>query len=168
MANYQQLSALEATAPAARAGQIAFGVPASVTMAQWILESGWGTSKLAIQSQNYFGIKAEHLDQSDTYMEFPTVEWEHGEREVIQAKFEKYPDMEASFRDHARLLSQAPRYAPAMAVKDDPFAFANALQSCGYSTSVDPKSKEPNYGTMLGEIIREYELTQYDVQKTVS
>lgn len=139
----------------AQDSQLYYKVPASVTLAQCILESGWGSTRLAKRCNNFFGIKAEHLDQPNTYEEFPTHEFMHGHEVVIDAAFEKYPDIDSSFRDHARLLSMASRYAPAMAVRTDPFEFANELQACGYSTA-------PNYGSKLGELIKDYDLTQYD------
>ena len=62
-----------------------------------------------------------------------------------------------SFDGHARLLALAARYKPAMAVAHIPVAFASALQKCGYSTS-------PTYASGLAELIRDYNLTQYDPQ----
>jgi flagellum-specific peptidoglycan hydrolase FlgJ len=156
MASPQQIAARLAVVPAAQAAMSQYGVPASVTLAQWELESGWGTSKLATEANNFFGIKAEHLNDPNTYEEFPTWEYENGQRVLVEADFERYPDAASSFADHGRLLSQATRYAPAMAVKDDPYAFANELQACGYSSS-------PDYGTSLGNIIRGANLTQYDL-----
>lgn len=155
MASPEQLARRLAAVPAAQACQIAFGVPASVTLAQWELESSWGASGLAEEANNFFGVKAENLDDPNSYREFSTHEFIKGVDTIVKAKFEKYPDVEASFRDHARLLSQASRYAPAMAVKSDPFAFANELQTCGYSTS-------PTYGKSLSDIIRGSNLQQYD------
>lgn len=161
MANPEQLAARLAVVPAAQAAQRQYGVPASVTLAQWEIESAWGTSKLATEAQNYFGIKAEHLSDPSTYEEFPTLEYANGKRAMVVADFEKYPDAAASFTDHARLLATAPRYAPAMAVNDDPLAFAMQLQVCGYSTN-RPPAPPPNYGTVLGNIITWANLSQYD------
>lgn len=158
-----ELQNLHNAIAAAQAASASTGVPASVTLAQWILESGWGTSKLATIARNLFGIKAEHLNDPTTYREFPTVEWINGEKEVIEAKFQYYADASGSFVDHARLLSQAHRYAPCMAVKDNPIAFANMLQPCGYSTSLDPITHKPNYGAILNGLMRQYNLQQYDI-----
>lgn len=137
------------------------GVPASVTVAQAILESGWGCSGLSEQANNYFGIKAEHIDDPETYCEFPTAEYVNGQRVTIDAKFEKYPTVTDCFEDHAALLSQAKRYAPAMAVKNNAAQFAQQLQACGYSTS-------PTYAASLTALINEFDLEQYDVQSTPS
>lgn len=156
MASPDQLARRQEIITAAQSAMKTSGVPASVTIAQWELESTWGTSQLALKANNYFGVKAEHLDDPNTYMEFPTEEYISGKAIMIEADFERYPDAASSFADHARLLSQALRYAPAMKVKSDVYAFANALQTCGYSTS-------PKYGYTLGQIIRGSNLTQYDV-----
>src|ERR1017187_2057554 len=96
---------------------------------------GWGQSQLALQANNFFGIKAIHLNDHSTYMEFPTAEYENGQRVMVEANFMKYTDAAASFADHAHLLSVSYRYAPAMAVKNNPVQFAAQLQKCGYSTS---------------------------------
>ena len=154
-ATEQQLAWLKSMVPAAQEAELQYGVPASVTLAQCILESGWGQSGLAREANNFFGIKAEHLDQPDTYREFLTAEYVHGSREMLEAEFEFYPDAAASFVDHARLLATAPRYAPAMAAKGDPVKFAQQLQLCGYSTS-------PVYATELQQLMVEHSLAQYD------
>ena len=155
---------LRAVVPAAQAAMKISGVPASVTIAQAILESGWGASSLATTANNYFGIKAEHLGDPGTYEEFPTAEYQNGQRVMIEAAFEKYPKPTDCFQDHAALLSQASRYAPAMAVKSDPDIFAQQLQDCGYSTNRPPlASAPPFYADVLHELMNEFDLTQYDV-----
>lgn len=155
MATQEQLDWLNSMAPAAQAAAAKYGVPASVTLAQAILESGWGQSRLTKLANNYFGIKAEHLNTPGTYVEFPTMEYEFGAKKTVTAGFEKYADAEACFAGHAELLSQATRYAPAMKAAKSPQAFALMLQKCGYSTS-------PNYAGMLIALIKEFDLTQYD------
>ena len=157
-----EINNLKAAIPAAQSAAQHTGVPASVTLAQWMLESGWGLSKLALLANNYFGIKAEHLNDPSTYREFPTTEWVNGHPEIIKAKFEYYNSEADSFIDHARLLSQAARYAPCMAVKDNAIEFANQLQACGYSTSLDPVTHQPNYGTKLVGLMNDFNLQQYD------
>lgn len=159
--NAKEQAFLSSVVPAAQATMKVSGVPASVTVAQAILESGWGSSGLAEQANNYFGIKAEHLADAETYCEFPTAEYVNGQRVTIDAKFEKYPTVTDCFEDHAALLSQAKRYAPAMAVKSNAEQFAAELQACGYSTS-------PTYAAMLTTLIKEFDLEQYDAQLTPS
>ncbi|MGP8269118.1 MAG: glycoside hydrolase family 73 protein [Terracidiphilus sp.] len=146
---------LRDTVPAAMASQRSSGIPASVALAQAILESGWGQSDLATKANNYFGIKATANATPDEYAEFPTSEFVDGRRVAILAKFARYSSPADSFAAHTRLISQASRYAPAMAVKANPSAFATELQMCGYSTN-------PNYASSLMQIVNEFDLTQYD------
>jgi len=155
MASPEQLAALKIVVPAAQESAQRWGVPASVTLAQWIVESSWGESKLAILANNFFGVKALQPNTPDTYEEFPTAEYEGGKRVIVAALFQKYATEAGSFDEHARLLATAARYKPAMAVAHIPTAFACALQKCGYSTS-------PTYAAGLSELIREFNLTQYD------
>jgi flagellum-specific peptidoglycan hydrolase FlgJ len=156
MPSQQQLDNLHAVVPAAQVCATRYGVPASVTLAQWIVESSWGMSQLAKNANNYFGIK-RNLASAEQYVEMPTAEYVSGQRVMIEAQFAKYPAPLQSFTAHAMLLSLARRYQPAMKVADQPLLFAQQLQACGYSTS-------PTYGAMLQGFIREYNLTQYDIQ----
>jgi flagellum-specific peptidoglycan hydrolase FlgJ len=152
---------LSKAAPAAMATQRQFGVPASITLAQAITESGWGRSELALQANNFFGIKATHLNDPGTYVEMPTDEYVKGVKVREPADFEKYISATESFKAHAQLLSQAVRYKPAMAVANDPDHFAIELQVCGYSTS-------PHYAVDLMILVREFDLQQYDVKPEAS
>jgi flagellum-specific peptidoglycan hydrolase FlgJ len=156
MATEQQLKRLKTVVSAAQASARTSGVPASVTLAQWIFESSWGTSKLTLAANNCFGIKANQHSIPDTYIACPTAEYENGKRIVVDALFRKYASVTESFDDHAFLLARSARYQFAMAKAPDPIAFAEALQRCGYSTN-------PYYASSLIEAIREYNLTQYDV-----
>lgn len=153
--NAKQMLFLRAVWPAAQATMKTSGVPASITIAQAILESGWGVF-LPEGSNNYFGIKAEHPADPETYVETLTHEYVNGQRVAEEQLFEKYPTVKDCFQDHAALLSQAKRYAPAMAVNADPQAFAQKLQACGYSTS-------PTYASSLMQLVKEFDLTQFDV-----
>jgi flagellum-specific peptidoglycan hydrolase FlgJ len=159
--NAQQNAYMQLTVPLAQAAQKKWGVLSCISEAQSILESsnrqGWGQSELARVDNNFFGIKAEHLDDPNTYCEFRTPEFIDGKPTTIVAKFERYYEPAESFDDHARLLATAKRYAPAMAVRNDPMAFAQQLQLCGYSSS-------PTYAAALVRLIEMYDLTQYDIQ----
>jgi|ERR1039458_2932580 flagellum-specific peptidoglycan hydrolase FlgJ len=162
--NAREMLFLKEVVPAAQASMRVSGVPASVTIAQAILESGWGASSLAATANNYFGIKAEHLADPTTYAEFPTAEYVNGLRVMVMAAFEKYPTAADCFEDHSALLSQAQRYAPAMAVKSNAVEFARQLQACGYSTNRPPlAAKPPYYSDVLIELMTEFDLQQYDV-----
>lgn len=143
---------LQATALPAIATQREYGVPASITLAQAILESGWGETELARQANNYFGIKTRDPEQ---YVEFETAEYVKGQRVTVVANFARYATVDAGFLAHAQLLALAARYQPAMNVRRDPALFAEQLQKCGYSTN-------PNYAAELMQLVREFHLTQYD------
>lgn len=155
--NQQQSAFLTNTVSAALATQKQFGVPASITLAQAILESGWGTSALARLANNFFGVKATAGAAPHDYVEFPTHEFVDGRSTEEMAKFARYPSPAESFQAHAKLLAQAPRYAPAMSERNDPAEFATQLQKCGYSTN-------PNYAAELITLVTEFDLRQYDVQ----
>jgi flagellar protein FlgJ len=144
---------IDSIAPAAQASQRATRIPASIKMAQAIIESAWGKSKLTVEGHNYFGIKAV---QGQDYCEFPTKEFIDGKPEIVQAKFARYASATECFLAHARLLAGLKRYAPAMACCNDPAQFAAQLQKCGYSTN-------PQYADLLMSLVREFNLTQYDV-----
>jgi flagellum-specific peptidoglycan hydrolase FlgJ len=155
----QRLAWIDEWASAAQAAQKQFGEPASVTLAQAILESSdingnCGQSKCALDAKNYFGIKAFG---TEPYMEFPTKEFKDGHPYMEQgAKFEKFTTVEDSFIRHGELIATEPRYRAAMEVCHDPVAFAAQLQACGYSTS-------PTYAQVLTSLIRRYNLAKYDV-----
>jgi flagellum-specific peptidoglycan hydrolase FlgJ len=147
-----QASFIPAMAPAARLTQQQTGIPASITIAQAILESGWGKTRLARDAHNYFWIKAI---VGEGYCESPTTEYLNGKKEVVEARFARYRSAEESFRAHGFLLSHNKRYAQAMTRTGSATSFALALQSCGYSTS-------PVYATELMNLVAEFDLTQYD------
>lgn len=152
MASQLQLAWLQSMVAPAQIAQRKWDVPASVTLAQAILESAWGQSQLARRCNNYFGIKAL---PGEAYEEFTTREVVTGRSVSELARFAKYPSAIESFDAHGRLLATLPRYSAAMAHKDDPAAFTIHLADCGYST-------EPLYGTRLYELILQLDLEQYD------
>jgi flagellum-specific peptidoglycan hydrolase FlgJ len=156
MASPDQLARLKAVVPAAQAAQRKWGVPASVTLAQWCTESSWGTSQLAVKCRNFFGVKASQLAAPETYEQFPTWEYESGRKVLVEALFAKYPTDEASFDAHGRLLATASRYQRAIASREFPHVFAIELQRAGYSTN-------PHYAADLWTLVLEHNLTQYDV-----
>lgn len=129
---------------AAVASRAKWNVPASVTMAQWAVESAWGAA-MPPDSNNPFGIKAVG-DQPA--VEAATREVVAGESITIQAKFRKFASLSEAFDVHGRLLATSPAYAPAMKRADDPEAFADALTGV-YAT-------DPGYGTTLKYVIKTY------------
>lgn len=158
--NRQQSDFLKMAVPAAQASQAKYGVPASVTIAQAILESsnatGWGRSQLATEANNFFGIKATDVKNPEHYIELKTHEYLHNHLELIDAKFARYEDPSESFDAHARLLAVAKRYEPCMYAANDPELFSMRLQQCGYSTN-------PGYAVTLQKLIKEYDLAQFDI-----
>jgi flagellum-specific peptidoglycan hydrolase FlgJ len=131
------------------------GVPASVTIAQAILESYWGSSRLATDARNYFGIKAQ--PQGGTAGALSLAVWEViGGRNVVQTQaFRAYHTVAESFVDHGLFFLQNPRYAGAMAVKNDARKFATAINREGYAT-------DPAYASKLIGLMDRYNLYRYD------
>ncbi|HEX3399325.1 MAG TPA: glucosaminidase domain-containing protein [Acetobacteraceae bacterium] len=137
-------------ADAAIASRNRWSVPASITVAQWAVESAWGAS-MPPGSNNPFGIKAV-ADQPA--VESPTREVINGETVVMTAKFRVFDSLSQAFDEHGRLLATAPAYGDAMKVKQDPEAFADALTGV-YAT-------DPAYGYTLKWVMQNYGLAQYD------
>ena len=134
----------------ARASQKATGVPASVTLAQAIIESGWGESHMG-DAWNFFGIKAQG---DEPFVVVRTREVVKGKDVFINAKFRRFASMKECFREHGRFLRDNPRYAPAFETTDAE-SFARAIHAAGYAT-------DPHYSDELIGIIRDNDLTQYD------
>ena len=135
---------------AAVASRLRWTVPASVTVAQWAVESAWGAS-MPPGSNNPFGIKATG-DQSG--VESPTREVKNGESVTVTDRFRVFDSIAQAFDEHGRLLATASVYRNAMNQKDNPEAFADALTGV-YAT-------DPNYGFTLKWVMEHYGLTQYD------
>jgi hypothetical protein len=134
----------------AQASQKETGVPASVTLAQAILESGWGDSHMG-DAHNYFGIKAHSGQPSVTVR---TREVVGGKDVFIDAAFRSFASVEECFAAHGHFLRDNSRYAKAFQAADAE-SFARAIAAAGYAT-------DPRYGDVLVRIIRENNLTQYD------
>jgi hypothetical protein len=126
-------------------------VPASVTIAQAIEESDWGTSQLAADNHNLFGIKGSGPAGAAYY---PTQEFEGGHWITINAAFRAYHNMAESISDHAELLATSGHYGRAMADRRVPDAFASDLTGV-YAT-------DPDYGSNLIATMKLYDLYQYD------
>jgi hypothetical protein len=137
-------------ADAAIASRKKWTVPASVTVAQWAVESAWGAA-MPTGSNNPFGIKAVG-DQPA--VESPTREVIKGESVTITARFRMFDSLTQAFDEHGRLLATAPVYKEAMKHVDQPEAFADALTGV-YAT-------DPNYGFTLKWVMENYGLSQYD------
>ena len=138
-------------APGAIAAQHTYGVPAAVTIAQAIDESAWGQSSLAAQDNNLFGIKGTGPAGS---VSLPTQEFENGQWVTITAQFRMYSSVAESIADHANLLATSGYYSAAMASRQAPNGFAQALTGV-YAT-------DPNYGNTLVGLMRRYNLYRFD------
>ena len=138
---------------AAVASAKATGVPASITIAQAALESGWGESALAKTGNNLFGIKADSLWRGQTLTlntkEFIKVQWV-----VVPALWRKYPSWQASIDDHAGFLKRNPRYKACFACSTAQ-AFAKALSQAGYAT-------DPEYTNKLIAVMDRHQLQALD------
>lgn len=123
-----------------------FGIPASITLAQGLLESGAGRSKLAREGNNHFGIKC-HSD------------W-HGKSMILSDDrpddcFRVYDNVEKSFEDHSQFLRRK-RYASLFDLDPKDYAgWARGLKRCGYAT-------DPQYADRLISIIELYSLYNFD------
>lgn len=137
-------------AAAAASSQVRWKVPASITLAQWVLESAWGASMPA-DSNNPFGIKAA---PGQPGVDAGTREVVGGQEIRITAKFRKFESLAEAFDLHGRLLASNRVYAPAMAMAGDPEAFADALTGV-YAT-------DPKYGFKLKWMMRTYGLDRYN------
>ncbi|HEV2242157.1 MAG TPA: glucosaminidase domain-containing protein, partial [Streptosporangiaceae bacterium] len=140
--------------PGAMAAQRKYGVPAAVTIAQAIEESGWGQSGLAARDHNLFGIKGTGPAGSDM---LPTQEFESGQMVNRTAIFRVYHNFAESIDDHGRLLATSGYYRQAMADRQDPDKFAASLTGI-YAT-------DPAYGTKLIGIMQQYDLYRYDAAR---
>ena len=146
-----QQAFISLVAPGAIAAEQRYGIPAAVTIAQAIDESGWGQSELATADHNLFGIKGAGPAGRDTR---PTREYENGAWVTRDAPFRVYHNIAESIDDHGRLLATGAAYQHAMASRHLPDAFAAALTGV-YAT-------DPDYGPNLIALMRLYHLYRYD------
>jgi len=140
-------------APAARASMAKTGIPASFTIAQAALESGWGSSKTAVNARNLFNIKADASWRGATY-QMPSEEVVAGKVVVQPAKWRSYPHWQACIDDRAAFLRANPRYARCFMAKSGE-AWALAVAAAGYAT-------DPNYAAKVIATMRSRNLKQYD------
>jgi flagellum-specific peptidoglycan hydrolase FlgJ len=150
---------IAAAAPGAQQGWREFGVPPSVTIAQAILESGWGRSGLAANDRNYFGIKCfsgrKGTIASGCHTYRTTECAKAGGCFSTTATFRTYRTVADSFRDHGSFLRVNSRYAGAFKYTRDADAFLTAVWKAGYAT-------DPDYVTKTLALMRNYDLYRYD------
>lgn len=121
-----------------------YGVPASVTIAQYGVESGWGSSNLAKNANNYFGITGKNKATGQYVMQ-------------SGRSWAKYGSMEESFNDHGRLLS-TDLYASKHKNTKNAFAYVDAIAET-YAPSSDGNN---GYAALVKQVIKDNNLTQYD------
>lgn len=135
-----------------------YGILPSITMAQAILESGWGNSELAVTHNNLFGIKAD-LRWNGAVATIATSE---NYNDSTIANFRKYDSIDESIEDHGKFLYENSRYAEyGLFNGKDYKSQAQALEDAGYSTVKD-ENGEPIYADKLISLIEKYNLMQYD------
>lgn len=126
------------------------GVPASITLAQGLLESGYGVSALAKESNNHFGIKC-HADWTGDRVY-------HDDDQKGEC-FRKYPTVADSYADHGDFLRYKPRYAFLFDYQNTDYkSWCHGLKKAGYAT-------DPKYAFKLIDIIETYKLYRFDKQK---
>ncbi|WP_298237928.1 glucosaminidase domain-containing protein [uncultured Algibacter sp.] len=123
-----------------------YGIPASITLAQGILESGSGKGRLSVKANNHFGIKCHDWTGKKIY---------HDDDKKGEC-FRKYNDAKYSFRDHSLFLSERKRYAFLFDLKQHDYKrWAKGLKSAGYAT-------DRKYPEKLISLIERYKLYEYD------
>lgn len=125
-----------------------YGIPASITMAQGILESGSGKGRLSVEANNHFGIKCHDWTGAKIY---------HDD-DAAQECFRKYNNVKYSYRDHSLFLTSRRRYMDLFRLgKDDYKGWAKGLKKAGYAT-------DKKYPQKLISLIERYELYKLDAE----
>lgn len=134
-------------APLAVEQMACFGIPASITLAQGLLESGNGNSELAVNANNHFGIKCSNSWNGPSYRH---------DDDAPQECFRVYTSVSESYIDHSLILLERKWYQPLFELDmKDYKAWAHGLKKAGYATN-------PKYAYLLIDIIEKYELNKYD------
>ncbi|MFT6809485.1 MAG: flagellum-specific peptidoglycan hydrolase FlgJ [Saprospiraceae bacterium] len=130
------------------------GVPASIKLAQAILESQSGQSLFALQSKNHFGIKCKEYWRGNMYLQID--DDRDGQGELIESCFRSYEDVINSYVDHSNFLKYSKNYIHLFKLDSADYkGWANGLQEAGYAT-------DKAYGKKLISIIERHKLYQYD------
>ena len=143
---------LQIYGPIAQQEMRMYKIPASITLAQGLLESGFGEGRLAVEGNNHFGIKC-HKDWTGQRIY-------HDDDEKGEC-FRVYEDASQSYRDHSLFLRNRNRYAFLFRLgKKDYHAWARGLKKAGYAT-------DPKYPSKLIKLIERFDLNQYDQKDKV-
>lgn len=141
---------IEEWSPIAVQNMNQFGIPASIILAQGILESGSGQSYLAREANNHFGIKC-HRDWNGRKV--------YKDDDAKDECFRAYRKAQESFDDHAEFLKTRSRYAALFELNPTDYkAWAKGLKKAGYATN-------PKYDKLLIDLIDRYQLHRYDVMQ---
>lgn len=125
-----------------------YGIPASITLAQGMLESGYGGSELAVKANNHFGIKCGSNWRGERV---------YHDDDAKGECFRKYKSVDDSYRDHSNFLSTNRRYNPLFALEPlDYKGWAHGLKAAGYATN-------PKYAELLIDLIDRHKLNKYDI-----
>lgn len=148
--SYTTLTYIDAFKAVAIAEMNTYGIPASITLAQGILESGSGSSSLARYANNHFGIKCTSDWKGKVY---------YRDDDKTNDCFRVYKDARESYKDHSEFLKRK-RYSFLFELdKNDYKNWATGLKTAGYATN-------PKYPDLLIGIIEKYQLNQYDLSET--
>lgn len=150
----EQRKFLAMVGPLAQADMQKSGILASMTIAQAILESGWGTSELATKANALFGIKADARWSGKAYSKDTKECYDGVTYTTITALFRAYDSWAASVADHSAFLLANKRYAAVVGERDYKAA-CRAIKAAGYAT-------DPGYPEKLIGLIEKYGLTVYD------
>ena len=134
------------------------GIPASITLAQAILESKYGTSSLAENANNHFGIKVDGQDFEQARYCVYSKEWSYKLKKKVglMSCFKKYNSADSSYVDHSNFLRYRPYYSELFTLHlQDYKGWAEGLQKSGYAT-------DPQYALKLIRIIEQYQLFKFD------
>lgn len=143
---------IEIFAPIARKEMQKFKIPASITLAQGLLESGFGTGRLAVEANNHFGIKCHSGWKGKTIS--------HDDDQKGEC-FRVYKDPEESYRDHSLFLKNRSRYAFLFNYSTKDYkAWAKGLKKAGYAT-------DPKYPDKLIQLIERFDLSRFDSKSKV-
>ena len=148
--NKYTLQYIKKYAPLAVLEMHKYDIPASITLAQGILESGNGRSRLASKSNNHFGIKC--------HVGWKGAKVYHDDDEKGEC-FRVYSDPAKSYRDHSLFLSERSRYAFLFKIKKGDYkSWAKGLKKAGYAT-------DPKYPDKLISLIERFDLDKFDHKK---
>lgn len=141
----------------ARSEMMRTGVPASITLAQGMLESGNGESLLSREANNHFGVKAGSTYHGPVY-KTKTKEFSKGKMVTVEAAFRKYGNAEQSFADHSDFLRYSTRYRRLFELDPTDYAgWAKGLSKAGYAT-------DPEYADKLIRLIEDCDLARFDTK----